>query len=339
MFNSVETPFYIETVINIDPFLGCDNSPRLLVPPIDKGCTGAAWYHNPGAYDPDGDSLSYELTIPKQAPGVDVNDYRDPNVREFYDRVGLNYGTANEDKNGPPTFRINSVTGTLIWDSPGAPGEYNIAFKIFEWRKAGGIWINEGYVIRDMQIIVEDCKNKRPELKLPPDLCVEAGTKVTAEIFGSDPDNDSVKIEVFSQVLSIQPSPATFTPFPPQNQSTGPSKLAKVVFTWNTRCEHVKEQPYQVVFKITDSPPKGAGAKLVQFLTWNIRVVGPAPKWKDATVVPAKRTKPVGAQGFVVRPAASVLTDLGWKHKESGARKMHDNLAHAGIVSPNGDVL
>ena len=64
VFNSVETKFYIETVINIDPLLGCSNSPRLLVPPIDKACTGAAWYHNPGAYDSDGDSLSFEMVIP-----------------------------------------------------------------------------------------------------------------------------------------------------------------------------------------------------------------------------------------------------------------------------------
>lgn len=287
MANSVETRFYLESTVNIDPFLGCDNSPRLLVPPIDKACTGAAWYHNPGAYDPDGDSLSYEFTIPKLNKGINVNAYRAPNVKEFYDRVGINYGTANETKNGPPTLTINPITGTIIWDAPGAPGEYNIAFIIKEWRKVSGIWINEGYVIRDMQIIVEDCKNKRPELKVPPDICVEAGSKVTAEIFGSDPDNDSVKIEAFSQVFTIQPSPATYTPFPPKNQGTGPSKLARVIFTWNTRCEHVKEQAYQVVFKITDSPPKGP--KLVQFKTWNIRVVGPAPKWKDAKVVPAKR--------------------------------------------------
>ncbi|HEX8061171.1 MAG TPA: gliding motility-associated C-terminal domain-containing protein, partial [Cyclobacteriaceae bacterium] len=39
IFNSVETRFYIETVINIDPFMGCNNSPKLLVPPIDKACT------------------------------------------------------------------------------------------------------------------------------------------------------------------------------------------------------------------------------------------------------------------------------------------------------------
>ena len=210
MFNSVQTTFYIESTINIDPFLGCDNSPRLLVPPIDKACRGAAWYHNPGAYDPDGDSLSYEFTVPKRDKGIPVNNFRDPNSKEFYDRVSINYGTANEAKNGPPGFSINAVTGTIIWDAPGAAGEYNIAFIIKEWRKVAGIWINQGHVVRDMQIIVEDCSNKRPELQVPPDICVTAGTKVTADIFGTDPDKDSVKIEAFSLILNQNIAP----PFP-----------------------------------------------------------------------------------------------------------------------------
>lgn len=292
MFNSVDTRFYIESQINIDPFLGCDNSPRLLVPPIDKACTGAAWYHNPGAYDPDGDSLSYEMTIPKKERDLDVNNYRPPNAQEFYDRIGLIYGQSNEDGNGPPTFGIDPVTGTLIWDAPGAPGEYNIAFIIRSWRKIEGIWINQGYVIRDMQIIVEDCENQRPELTVPPDICVEAGTVVNADIFGTDPDFDKVKIEVYSQIINPPfPFPATFVPPNGTPQTTGPTVQAKLTFTWNTNCLHVKDQPYQVVFKITDDPPPGKGAKLVQFKTWNIKVVGPKPKWNNIELAGARRLK------------------------------------------------
>jgi len=59
MDNSVNTRFYIETEIFIDPFLGCNNTPVLLIPPIDQACTGVTFMHNPGAFDPDGDSLSY----------------------------------------------------------------------------------------------------------------------------------------------------------------------------------------------------------------------------------------------------------------------------------------
>ena len=59
--NSVEIPFFIETIIVINPFIGGNSSPQLLNPPIDNGCTNVIYYHNPGAYDPDGDSLSYSL--------------------------------------------------------------------------------------------------------------------------------------------------------------------------------------------------------------------------------------------------------------------------------------
>ncbi len=280
MSNSVETRFYVETQIIIDPFLGCSNTPVLLVPPIDKGCTGAAFYHNAGAYDPDGDSISYEMTIPKRDKGVLVNGYQDPNAKDFYG--GLSYGNANENGDGQPTFSINATTGTLLWDAPGAQGEYNIAFLVKEWRKISGIWIQLGYVVRDMQIIIDDCDNQRPEVEVPEDICVEAGTLINKDIFGFDPDFDSVKLEAFSEVFTINPSPAKYSPNPPVFQKTAPGVKGKLTFTWATTCDHVQDQPYQVVFKVSDK--SGRGPSLVQFKTWNIRVVGPAPKWKAPVV-------------------------------------------------------
>ncbi|HCZ34294.1 MAG TPA: hypothetical protein DHV26_00035, partial [Cytophagales bacterium] len=249
--NSVNTTFYIETEIIIDPFLGCSNTPVLLVPPIDKACTGVAFFHNPGAFDPDGDSLSYEFVVPKMNKNSDVIAYLDPNTKTFYDRIGLNYGTANEAGNGQPIFEIDPVTGTITWDAPGAPGEYNIAFKIIEWRKIAGTWVQQGYVIRNMQIIVEDCNNQRPELEVPPDLCVVAGETIEFDVFGTDPDFDSVKIEAFSQIFSINPSPASFTPTPIRFQFLAAGIKARQTLTWETECSHIKDQPYQVTFKIT----------------------------------------------------------------------------------------
>ena len=57
MVNSVNTTFYVESMIVIDPFFGLNNTPVLLVPPIDFAAVGAKFIHNPGAFDPDGDSL------------------------------------------------------------------------------------------------------------------------------------------------------------------------------------------------------------------------------------------------------------------------------------------
>jgi hypothetical protein len=284
MSNSVNTQFFLETVIIIDPFIGCDNSPKLLVPPIDKGCTGGAWYHNPGAFDPDGDSLSYEFVVPKQDKNIAVSNYRDPNEREFYDRIGLNYSAANETQNGPPTFTIDSQTGTIIWDAPGAPGEYNIAFRVIQWRKIGSVFKQIGYVTRDMQIVIEDCKNKRPELTVPQDVCVVAGTSISETIFGNDDDpTDKLKLEAFSEVFSLNPSPATFTPSPAVFQA--PLRPAVLQFNWKTECSHIKDQPYQVVFKVSDQASVGNSTlpSLVQFKTWRITVIGPKPIWKPST--------------------------------------------------------
>ncbi|HEX8040089.1 MAG TPA: gliding motility-associated C-terminal domain-containing protein, partial [Chryseosolibacter sp.] len=276
MDGSVNTRFYIETLLIIDPFLGCNNSPKLLVPPIDRACKGIAWFHNPGAYDPDGDSLSYELVIPFRDNNTTVVNYKDPADPKFY----TDYQTANENASGPPSFLINPIDGTLTWDAPGAIGEYNIAFVIREWRLVNGIWVSIGFVRRDMQIIVDDCENERPELEVPEDVCVEAGSVLDATILGTDPDGDSVKIEAFSEILNLAEaqSPATVTPFPARFAK----QPAELKFHWQTDCAHVKDQPYQVVFKITDKSP--TGSRLVTFKTWFIRVVGPEPTWVNASV-------------------------------------------------------
>lgn len=300
--NPLSTLFYIETSIEINPFVGCDNSPQLLVPPIDKACVGSAWYHNPGAYDIDGDSLSYQLIVPKMGLGQSVVNYRDPNSPEFY--LAGQYPIGNEDQSGRPEFSINPTTGTIIWNAPGMQGEYNIAFLIKEWRKVNGRYVLLGYVERDMQILVEDCNNQRPELTVPQDVCVEAGTKITEDIFGFDPDADSVMIEAFSQALIVNPSPARISPSPRWLPSS-PSAPARVSFDWQTDCQHVRREPYQVTFKITDRPRKG-GVRLTQFKTWNITVVGPAPKWESATVNPGTRQASLSWTPYACQNATTI---------------------------------
>lgn len=280
ILNSVNVMFYVESQLTIDPFICNKNSPQLLIPPIDRACQGQAFFHNPGAFDPDGDSLSYELVIPFYEKGKQVPGYRPPNHPSFY----ATCQPGNEEGNGPPTFTINPVDGTIIWDAPCQVGEYNIAFVVIEWRKINGQWFKIGFVRRDMQIVVEDCDNDRPDLIVPEDICVEAGTTINETIFGIDPNNHEVKLEAFSEIFgSTFPSRATVTPFPAVFQASSPP--AQLQFTWNTTCEHIKDLAYQVVFKVTD---KGS-PRLATFKTWRIKVVGPAPQWVSANVDLANR--------------------------------------------------
>ena len=152
--NSVELQFYLESLIVIDPFLGDNTQPVFSFAPIEVASAGKAYLHNLGAYDPDGDSLSYELVTPKQSVAENVSDYSLPNDIEHY--AGLDYSSANEAMNGPPTFAIDAITGDLIWDAPGSVGEYGLAIKVQEWRKIRGKWISMGFRVLDMQVTVEE---------------------------------------------------------------------------------------------------------------------------------------------------------------------------------------
>ncbi|GJM29999.1 MAG: hypothetical protein DHS20C17_26340 [Cyclobacteriaceae bacterium] len=284
--NSVQTPFYIESQILIDPFIGLNSSPILLVPPIDRAGVGVKFIHNPGAFDPDGDSLSYCFVIPLQDQGQVVPNYEPLNDPDFYIDP-LTWDLGNEGMTGPATLVLDSLTGDLIWDAPGnllqnSQGEfseYNVAFYIKEWRKINGAYRQIGFVTRDMQIIVEGTDNERPEVIIPADTCVEAGTTLAALIQGNDPDNDYVLLESFGGVYQDVPlefatysaPPGVFPPiFQPQ-----PGLLE---FEWETNCDHVRERPYQIQFKVTDSSTvDDFHLTLVDIKTWNVTVVAPAP--------------------------------------------------------------
>ena len=299
MNNSVETTFYIETQIIIDPFLGCNNTPTLLIPPIDEGCIGAIFFHNPGAFDADGDSVSYEVTIPKRSRDTDVSNYRFPNDPSF--------GGTKEDGSLPTTFGIDDKTGDILWDSPPLEGEYNIAFVIREWRKIEGEVFQMSWITRDMQIIIKECDNERPELEIPDDVCVEAGTFIDETIIGRDPDDDPVKLEAFGGPFEVTDSPSRFFPDPAVFQA----QPAQGTFQWQTNCFHVREQPYQVTFKITDDPEDGPN--LVGFEPWNVTVVAPAPTGLDLQVN-AERTIDLNWDSYVCSNAEVIQI---WRRVDS----------------------
>jgi hypothetical protein len=170
--DSANVPFYLETTFSFlnTQFLGDNNSVRLLAPPIDFGCVGQVFRHNPNAYDIDGDSLSYTLIIPLQQKNSIVPDYRYP------DQIG-----AGQDN----VFTLDSITGDIVWSAPKIAGDYNIAFRVNEYRQ--GILISS--TIRDMQILIRDmCQNQNPSIELIDEICVLAGEKVETDVFISDMD-------------------------------------------------------------------------------------------------------------------------------------------------------
>ncbi len=270
--SSEDIPFHVETVLRIDPGLDVNGTPQLTIPPIDRACVGAKFIHNPGAFDPDGDSLAYRIVNPLQGRSEPVLQY-----------VSLDNGTISnirENGPGPASYTIDPITGTLEWDAPQFAGEYNLAFIVEEWRFSPltGKYELLGYVTRDMQVLVLDCDNERPELEIPADTCVEAGQLLEAIVTGRDPDNNLVLMEGFGGVFDLNNFPAQYLNLP--DRSPIPrfrQQPVENLFTWQTILDHVRERPYQVQFKISDQPFDPLAPSLVDFATWNINVVAPAP--------------------------------------------------------------
>lgn len=252
---SVNLPFYVETQLIISPAFLTNSSPQLLQPPIDDGAVNRIFIHNPNAFDPDGDSLSYELVQCKGFGGAPIPTFSYPV--------------------GSISFSLDAITGDLIWNAPQQIGEYNVAMIIREWRNIPGIGLlNIGYVTRDMQITIYPPINDPPVFSTILDTCVEAGTFLTYNISATDPTStETVTLSATGGPFEVLVSPATFNSTPAQGTAIG-------VFDWNTNCAHVRKAPYTVVFKARDN---NAQVELADLESVNITIVGPSPKNPSAT--------------------------------------------------------
>lgn len=248
--NSVNTSFYIESMLIISPFGGDNCSPTLTNPPVDNGCVFAPYLHNPGAVDADGDILKYSIVQSLGENGTIIPDYIFPDE----------YPNPNDPLNA---LTIEENTGTLIWDAPQAQGEYNVAIKIEEFRN--GVLI--GYVIRDLQITIEACNNDPPVIQEVDMVCVTAGDLLSLEVIATDENEDFVTLTATGAPFLVD-NPATF------QQTIVESDSVTGLLTWQTDCNHVRAGSYQVVIKAADN---NGGVSLVDFSTIDVKVVSPAP--------------------------------------------------------------
>ena len=250
--NSVQTPFYISTLLNVNPALGANSSPSLLNPPLDDGCQNRRYVHNPGAWDPDGDSLSYSLINCRGLNGTDIPETYSPNLVQ-----------------DPVT--IDAITGDFIWDVPKSVGQYNFAMVITEHRKGpNGVWQIIGSVTRDMQLNIYPCANQPPQLMPIGPFCVVVGDNLQFTVQATDPDNDPIQLTATGGPLQIPPV-AQF------QQPTNGLGAVQQPFSWTPGCDHVQRLPWTMSFRVEDNPP-GNDKPLVDYMQVEITVIAPAPE-------------------------------------------------------------
>lgn len=245
---SVDIAFYVESYLNIVSGFGFNQSPILLLPPIDIGCKFKTFKHNPAAYDPDGDSLSFTLIPPKKARGEDVENYTTPFFSD--------------------SFSLDINNGQVTWTTPQISGPYNIAIKIQEFRK--GVLI--GFVVRDMQIFINDnCINNPPKLGILRDTCIEVNQLFKKAITATDIDaGQFITTLAYGGPFVQAISPAKINPNPGYGLSP-----TSTLFSWTPSCNAIRYRPHQAVFRATDNHPIDP---LSDIEYWNIKVIAPSPK-------------------------------------------------------------
>jgi hypothetical protein len=130
--NSLAQSFCVEALLVIDPVLGPASSPRFDAWSL---CTESVWstlVHDPLVYDPDGDSLSFALTVPLGLGCTPIGGYSMPIT----------------SPNG--WVWLDPESGVFHWHMPHFMGQFTIAITAYKWRNGTLL----GQVTRDMNITI-----------------------------------------------------------------------------------------------------------------------------------------------------------------------------------------
>ncbi|MEO1655223.1 MAG: hypothetical protein AAFU64_16875, partial [Bacteroidota bacterium] len=228
--NSVGAAFAARTNILINASLDLNNSPIFLDSPIFFAPLGQTFRQNMLAFDAQGDSLAYRLTNPLQ------------NIDEIAPYFL------------PEGFKINQLTGEIIWDNPDRQGTYVFAVEIQKWRD--GLLI--GKVVRDIQINVslEDFTLEPPRLSPasagsgldhPDGTRFEPGEPVsfqviTPKVFGQD-----ITTELAAYGALIETGAAQVQML---DSSDGNGNMYHLIqIDWTPSEQEVRASPYTITFR------------------------------------------------------------------------------------------
>ena len=230
--NSDDAVFALETFLIISPVLGAsggNNSVQFTECPCPAvGCVNRPYCYNPMSYDPDGDSLSYELVVPLGQDALPL-------------LLGSYY--VFPDAIGGGNFTIDPVFGTVCWNNPLMVGEFNFTILISEWRNGYKI----GSVIRDIQLTISNnCNNNPPDIVPIDDTCVKAGSTININIQGTDQDLDFITLITAGLSFNLNNSPSIFS-------SVATNGVANGIYQWNTNCSHIQQSSYPVLIELEDN--------------------------------------------------------------------------------------
>ncbi|MCR6638289.1 MAG: T9SS type A sorting domain-containing protein [Sporocytophaga sp.] len=235
MTNSINTPFYIESVVSVvSGYTVKLSSPSFLSPPIFHAEKNKTFTNNLSVYSPDKDSISYKLVTCKQARDVDVEGY-------FI----------------PEEFKINPYSGQITWDKPSLEGLYNFAAMVEFWKNGAKV----GYVIRDYQVTVnaEQLSGQVFEVTTSHEITpgnsvsLDPGDVFSMEVLFHDTANSVANLKYFGElqnedgVFNITIEQVTSKA---RNSNTAvQSPMYKATVTMNVEEKYKRSTPYNLIFR------------------------------------------------------------------------------------------
>lgn len=239
--------FYVEMP---DPVMH-NSSPVFLNDPLPYMCENQSFNYNFNGFDPDGDSLTYELVSPSGGNSSQISPilpnpipgpYSDALFQPPYSLVNICGGIP---------LAVNLFTG-LITATPNLSGIFAMAVLVHEYRN--GIQI--GLIRREIEFTVIICDgNITPQIQ-----AYENTIPVSQnfEIYETDSLCFQIKASDLSDSLYLTYSGDCFAGSginPPYAVTSNSDGFLNVItnFCWHTSCDHGRSTPYQVNFEIRDN--------------------------------------------------------------------------------------
>ena len=237
----------------------CDDSPTFGNKPVPFACTGQRFCFNHGAYDAQGDSLSYQLITPRIGPNLSDTVIYLPG-----------YSTFQPVLSNPP-MSFNTATGDFCMN-PSQVDVTVLAVLVNEYRN--GVLI--GQVERDIQLTVLPCSNSLPVLTgvngtpfFKDSVCT--GSQRCFYIRSIDPDASNNTTITWDNSIPG----ATFTTFGGHRDSA--------IFCWTPVSSDISSTPYCFTVTVSDDNCPYIG---VQVYSYCIKVNGvDADAGPDQTVL------------------------------------------------------
>jgi len=219
----------------------CNNSPVFSNRPVPFACLGQRFCFNHGAFDPDGDSLSYQIITPRNGPlASDTVTY-------------LPGYSATQPVLSVPPMSFNPLTGDFCM-TPTQLDVTVLAIVVNEWRN--GVLI--GQVERDIQVTVLNCNNFLPSItgmngtpQFNASVC--AGNELCFYIASIDPDAPNQTFITWDGSI------------PGATLTTTGGQRDSAMFCWTPTAAQISTTPYCFTVTVSDNSCPYIGIQVYSF--------------------------------------------------------------------------